>query len=364
MATTSLPWRGILEAVMETHVPESTLIHKHKSGRVFLTTAHLSKLIQDWLSRINATPIELHAPWLEKVNRNLAHAHSLMMAFTTSRFQVFRPLGDGLPAMLCFIAIIGEALVNAKMAFKAAHLPQGFSWSMIWTAEHRDMLRAEMLADGWCPITIEYLTNTTNVSSLKHALESEPPVDGKYHGNCTDTSCAAYVVDTESYKPRHVAGCVEELSPSARDYSSSGLARRSTLDRQPLHPEQQRRTQQGNQDDGADLHEAAAVLVLDAGLQHCDSTNPSGIKILHVLTSGWMRPFWTLQEAVLAKAICIMFADGVLIDLATLIPPTQTMLLSPAPNRPSSRALPAQQALQVRRLQAGRRGAIAALEEH
>ncbi|KAK5993887.1 hypothetical protein PT974_07324 [Cladobotryum mycophilum] len=71
--------------------------------------------------------------------------------------------------------------------------------------------------------------------------------------------------------------------------------------------------------------EALGVLVLDGGLQLCPSAEPTGAKMLHVLTCGWMRRLWTLQEAVLAKDLLFVFCDG-RIEMKDLIPPMSEML--------------------------------------
>lgn len=70
--------------------------------------------------------------------------------------------------------------------------------------------------------------------------------------------------------------------------------------------------------------QAAAVLVLDDGLQLCPATAPAGVQVLRVLTSGWMRRLWTLQEATLSRALYLALADAALVPLADLTPPPPT----------------------------------------
>ncbi|KAL6800557.1 hypothetical protein J3E68DRAFT_398559 [Trichoderma sp. SZMC 28012] len=74
--------------------------------------------------------------------------------------------------------------------------------------------------------------------------------------------------------------------------------------------------------------EAVGVLVLDGGLQLCLSVEPTSTKILYVLTCGWMRRLWTLQEAVLAKDLVFAFSDKQ-IKLNDLIPMTSELLVQP-----------------------------------
>ncbi|KAH7556803.1 hypothetical protein BM1_06237 [Bipolaris maydis] len=63
-------------------------------------------------------------------------------------------------------------------------------------------------------------------------------------------------------------------------------------------------------------------------LQLMKSTESLGAKLLAILTPGWMRRLWTLQEGVLAKQLYIQFADTRQ-SLGDLIPPVKDMLLQP-----------------------------------
>ncbi|KAF7346514.1 Het domain protein [Mycena sanguinolenta] len=65
--------------------------------------------------------------------------------------------------------------------------------------------------------------------------------------------------------------------------------------------------------------EAAAVLVIDSGIQTCSTSAPLEEKLMRVLASGWMQRLWTLQEALLACKLCFQFSDGV-VNIEDLIP--------------------------------------------
>lgn len=73
---------------------------------------------------------------------------------------------------------------------------------------------------------------------------------------------------------------------------------------------------------------AADVVVLDSGLQPCSSTAPRSLLMLRVLTSGWMRRLWTLQEAVLSRSLHLVFADTTL-ELMYLMPSLAELLHVP-----------------------------------
>ncbi|KIJ24594.1 hypothetical protein M422DRAFT_56349 [Sphaerobolus stellatus SS14] len=57
--------------------------------------------------------------------------------------------------------------------------------------------------------------------------------------------------------------------------------------------------------------EAAAVLVLDAGVQQISLSAPLPDRCLALYQSGWWRRLWTYQEGILAKDLYIHFSDGV-----------------------------------------------------
>ncbi|KDQ09771.1 hypothetical protein BOTBODRAFT_507564 [Botryobasidium botryosum FD-172 SS1] len=65
--------------------------------------------------------------------------------------------------------------------------------------------------------------------------------------------------------------------------------------------------------------EAAAVLVVDAGIRSCSLKAPLEKKLLHLVSSAWMQRLWTLQEALLAQKLVFEFSDGIA-ALSELIP--------------------------------------------
>ncbi|KAJ2989488.1 hypothetical protein NUW58_g3440 [Xylaria curta] len=402
-STQSLLTFGLLEAVVEQHIPESKLV-KNKSGRLVMTKDNIIEIVQDFIERIKAGREEELEPWLNRIHTSLSQAHSLMVSILKSRFTAFDVLGDDAPSVVCFIALISEALVNAKRAFPPTLSPKGFSWSMIWTPPTRKTLVGEMIADGWCPYIVEYLVSTVSVSSLEHAFLHGPTEDNKDHSDCSTKACETYFVDEKAYTPKHLSSCqFSKVQPSTScNYSRPPLeevkklvlgedipvitvvdeSHESPIDLKihrasdvpyvaishvwadglgstteiGLPTCQLRRLASlvskilpgaAFWTDGlcipraADTRkkaigmmartysEAAAVLVLDGGLQLCHSTKPPDVKVLRVLTSRWMRRLWTLQEAVLAKELYLVFADTPLL-LKDIIPHPDDMLLSPS----------------------------------
>jgi hypothetical protein len=390
---------GLLEAVIEVPVSEDMLVHKDRSGKLVMSTSRLIEIIRDWLSRIEQTQPHVLALWFKRARENLRLAHSIMISFTTRRFEMFEPLGDAIPSMICFIAIIAEALVNAhtRMVVGSSMPKEGFSWSMIWTPPIREALRRDLHADGWCPSTIEYLANTKSVSSLRYICDQGPLDDGKDHSICTPQSCAAYDIDTRTYVPKHnseckpvkgisdalcayrrpvleqVIVCIENGHVPVVSLNSSGLEIHKSTDMPyvalshvwadglgsasedglPVCQLQRLSALVSTLRPGAAFwmdsicvpkaklarkkaigmmartyQDAEAVLVLDNSLQLMRSTESLGAKLLAVLTSGWMRRLWTLQEGVLARELYIQFADTAK-ALNDLIPQLNDLLLQP-----------------------------------
>lgn len=390
---------GLLEAVIEAPIAEDMLVHKDHSGKLVMTTRHLVDIMRNWLSRIEQTPTQLLEPWFKRARENLRSAHSLVVSLITINFAPFELLGDAMPSMVCFIAIIAEALVSAhaRMALGLRMPTEGFSWSMIWVPPIRKILQEELHAVGWCSYTTEYLISTTSVSSLRYVCNQGPIDDGKSHSGCTPQHCVAYDIDTATYVAKHhsrcksltktpetlceffrpvleqVLNCIENGQIPVVTLNSSGLEVHKSTDIPyvalshvwadglgstsenglPLCQLQQLSALVSTLRPNAAFwidsicvpkaelarkkaigmmartyQDAEAVLVLDSSLQLMNSTESLGAKLLAVLTSGWMRRLWTLQEGVLAKQLYIQFADTHK-ALGDLIPPISDMLLQP-----------------------------------
>ncbi|PLB36801.1 uncharacterized protein BDW47DRAFT_132600 [Aspergillus candidus] len=74
--------------------------------------------------------------------------------------------------------------------------------------------------------------------------------------------------------------------------------------------------------------DAAAVIVLDSAIQSLSESMPRELKLLRILSSGWMQRLWTLQEGVLAKTILFAFVDE-LVRLENLIPGYDDLVSNP-----------------------------------
>lgn len=123
----------LLEAVIETplQLAEDMLVKSDHSDKLVMTTSCPIDIIRSWLSRIEQTQEQLLEPWFERARANLLLAHFLIVSLTTMNFRPFELLGDAIPSMVCFIAIIAETLFNAHTRMALGHhmTTGGFSWS-------------------------------------------------------------------------------------------------------------------------------------------------------------------------------------------------------------------------------------------
>ncbi len=219
---------GLIEAVVEKHVPESSLIKKSESGKYVLSKDNLREILRDWIDRIlGGMKNEELTAWSMRVHKTLTQAHSMMISLL--RLDAFTyPLAeaDDIPATVCLIGRIGEELTNTKMVFPR-HIPQqGFSWSIVWRASYNAKYQDEMIKNGWCPFTIHYLSSTMSLSSLEYASTKQPMEQEKKHDYCTKKQCKANTVDLDNYVPKHTSrGCSCEASVPSLEIVKAALAR-------------------------------------------------------------------------------------------------------------------------------------------
>ncbi|KAI1655965.1 hypothetical protein F4813DRAFT_397865 [Daldinia decipiens] len=366
---------GVLEAVVEKHIPESALT-RNLGDVCVISKDGLDQIIQDWIQRIREHTDD-HEAWFGRVHLALEQSNATLVLLLKEQFRCFQALGDDAPSTVCLIATIGEALVAAKMAFTQNLPREGFDWSMIWTPPYRNLLQEDMLAQGWCPSIINYLISTCSVSSLEYAVSCGPGEDVKKHRDCSSRSFLAksapvrMPLDLQEVERLILAGKIPVVSfdrnEGARAYKlnvqssddkpyvafshvwADGLGS-TTEDGLPdcqirrisdlvstgdafwidslCIPRSDTVRKRAISMMAQTYSQAKAVLVLDGTLQRCLSTAPLGVRVLRVLTSGWMQRLWTLQEAVLSKDLNFAFADQ-RIPLIHLIPPPYDMLRFP-----------------------------------
>ncbi|RDA95587.1 hypothetical protein CP533_1243 [Ophiocordyceps camponoti-saundersi (nom. inval.)] len=368
----SLLTLGLMEAVMERPVPENVMIMQGQSGELLMTNDGLDETIQDWINAMQHRGQDELQTLRERIDLNLTRAQALLLAHFKAGFRVFDPLGDDVPSLVCFIGIVCESLTQARMAFPSNQPHLGLSWWMVLPKSYQELIRREMTEDGWCPSMVEYLINLGSTSVLEYACKAGPVEGGYSHEACSPVSCAAYNVDPENYIPKHTHSCMQKNIFSSGDENDCGYCAApldqvkslilsgekpvltlcevtghrlpvlelhkasdfpyvaishvwadglgSTTEKglpacqlrrlASLVSEESQAREQAIAMMARIYQDAAAVLVLDSGLQICRSDQHLGTKLLRTLTCGWMRRLWTLQEAALSKELHLVLADG------------------------------------------------------
>jgi hypothetical protein len=391
---------GLLEAVMEVKILESTLLQQGAENncniggdrnKVFMTSKNFPALLKDWQNRVlqlgNGEPCQ---QWAKRIHTTLQHAHGVLM--TDAHCRIFYNAGlqsHELLDILFQIGSIAEALVSSRKIFPQNFVHPGFaSWSFILRTMPYLQYKTDMVANGWCPFTIQILSQS--VSMLGYARTCKHPHIrelSQAHRKCTTQSCVRNMIDTTNYVPKHVIGTCNcnRYKPSLKNVISSlSVGKIPVIQCPPPHEEllssdsikmpyvaishvwadglgstteeglpacQIRRlatlTKQLTQD-GAfwidalcipavkdmrkraiglmakTYNEAKVVLVIDSGIRAISVSAPREEKLLYLLSSGWMQRLWTLQEGILAQKLVFEFSDG-LVALEELLPMGEEM---------------------------------------
>ncbi len=391
---------GLLEAVMEVKILESTLLQQGADNncsiggdrnKVFMTTKNFPALLKDWRNRVlqlgNGEPCQ---QWAKRIQTTLKQAHGMLMMDVSCRlFQDAGLQSHELVDILFQIGSIAEALVSSRAIFPQNFVHHGFgSWLFILNTRPYIQHTTDMVANGWCPFTIEILSES--VSMLGYARTCKHPHIrelSEAHRKCTTQSCVINMIDTTNYVPKHVIGTCncDRYKPSLENVISSlSVGKIPVIQCPPPHEEllssdsvrmpyvaishvwadglgstteeglpacQIRRlatlTRQLTQD-GAfwidalcipavkdmrkraiglmakTYNEAEVVLVIDSSIRATSVSAPREEKLLHLLSSGWMQRLWTLQEGILAQKLVFEFSDG-LVALEELLPMGEEM---------------------------------------
>lgn len=374
---------GLLESVMQTTIPEKTLLCV-RDGRTVMTDETLFPLLDNWQQEIlGAGKGETCRQMAENLYNSLMMANSLLMnEITNPASSTFRNLGlakEDVAAIFYSIASIAEVLSDALKLFPRNYAQKSFQWCFIvGPINHYE---TEMMAAGWCPFIIQNMSQT--VSVLAYASTCRPflrsPTD---HAKCTPTSCVNNNIDSASYKNIHrtqsctcmyskpplaainttlekgsipiicSGGSTSELSvgdaaqtpyvaishvwaDGLGSTSDEGLpicqvARIRSITTQLVPggafwmdalcvPKDRQLRKHAIGLMSHTYRQATVILVLDAGIRSCSSRVASEEKLLRVLVSGWMQRLWTLQEGLLAHKLVFEFSDG-LVSLDKLVP--------------------------------------------
>ncbi|THV03940.1 hypothetical protein K435DRAFT_747127 [Dendrothele bispora CBS 962.96] len=381
---------GLLESILEIKIPESTLLHRNKAGQTLLRSTELNSLLLDWRDRIRqcaSTDEPQCRAWADRVGQTLQKAHSMFMRAVLqsgpSSFHVPGIQDDEAAAIVIAIAAIGEALTIGMISFPQEYpRPPRIQWSFVFAAH--DALKKGMVKDGWCPSTVEILSDS--VCGISYASLCGPPIRewSEGHGACTTRVCKLHNIDPSTYENKHVTsdcncaylkpstdGVMKSLQDGripimvfdngtlvVNDSSqmpyvaishvwSDGMGsttevgipkcqveQLASLTHQLVTggafwmdalciPERKDMRKRAIKLMAQTYREAHAVLVIDSGIRTCSVTSPLEEKLLRVTSSAWMQRLWTLQEGMLAKDLVFQFSDGLLTAYHDLFPSAQ-----------------------------------------
>ncbi|KAJ4291598.1 hypothetical protein N0V88_006198 [Collariella sp. IMI 366227] len=113
--------------------------------------------------------------------------------------------------LINYTACLGEALwITTEGLFYAFVGPDTIPPNLKWANApilHDDSLFNTVVADGWCPSTINYLISSANLATLRLAL-LQGALYEEQHPECTGEKCALVNVDTDHYFTQHTSeGC-------------------------------------------------------------------------------------------------------------------------------------------------------------
>jgi len=226
---------GLLEAVMEVKILESTLLQQGVDNncniggdrnKVFMTSKNFPALLKDWRNRVlqlgNGEPCQ---QWAKRIETTLYQAHALLRMDASNGFFYNAGLqSHELLDILFQIGSIVEALVSSRAIFPQNFVRRGFgSWSFILTRPYLQHT-TDMVANGWCPFIVPILSGS--VSMLGYARTCKHPhirESSQAHGKCTTQSCVMNMIDTTNYVPKHVIGTCNcnKYKPSLENVISS-----------------------------------------------------------------------------------------------------------------------------------------------
>ncbi|RDA89329.1 hypothetical protein CP532_6262 [Ophiocordyceps camponoti-leonardi (nom. inval.)] len=344
---------------MEDTVPEDVMIMRSESGERIMTNKGLDKAIQDWIHTMQRRDEDQLQGLRERMNLNLAKAQALLFEHFKTAFRVFDPLGV-LP-WLAFgngrsrfglswwmvLSKVHEELVRREMTddgwcpSMVEYLINLGSTSVLEYACEAGPMRSSYSHEACSPMSCAaYIVDPENYVP-KHAESCGQQHVSSPAGADNDCEyCAAPMDQVESLilsgdkpvvtlreVPGHQLPFLELHKGSDFPYvaishvwaDGLGSTAEKGLPRKPgaalwidslCVPKAPKARELAIAMMARIYLDAAAVLVLDSGLQNCRSDEHLGTKLLRTLTCGWMRRLWTLQEATLNRELHLVLADG------------------------------------------------------
>ncbi|KAK5467574.1 hypothetical protein LTS15_000547 [Exophiala xenobiotica] len=200
---------GFLEAVFAHNVPEYLLLRQESDDEVVMTFDNLTMILQTWavaVHGLNGNGSDVGG-YLQQVEATQRHVYNEFLKLLARR--CFDYPGSDYNQVRClvnYIACLGEAVSITMQGLYyrfVGHdtIPSTILWPNVPALDDSSLL-GTVVADGWCPSTINYLGQTAGISTLRLALLTGPFREGQ-HSGCSGQQCTAYEVDTENYVAQH-----------------------------------------------------------------------------------------------------------------------------------------------------------------
>ncbi|KAI0670215.1 hypothetical protein C8Q78DRAFT_991853 [Trametes maxima] len=344
---------GLLEAVMQTRIPEALLLSTGQGGAHIISGIHLQRLIMTWLvTRSESRPEPTADPHLQDEWQNYGRlvsgpgASIEKYAHTRDWQQASEDIRLGISIMLLTLSLTVMVLWHDVPEVASLLGPRCVTGAML-----RGMVIAfcqrKMRHNRWCPHFVTDVASTQFVFLSAPCLLQLPQLlpfirsssDG--HRDCTKSACSFYTFDTATYAARHVhpsCSCnhitppVEEVTRFLSNgvipvlvYNGSRLLARSSITGPYVAISHVWADGMGSTaEEGLPLciveriSGLATSLLPESKAFWMDSlcipaeggSAPREQNLLQITFSGWNKRVWTLQEGLLARELWFEFIEG------------------------------------------------------
>ncbi|KAI0713034.1 hypothetical protein C8T65DRAFT_164123 [Cerioporus squamosus] len=215
---------GVLEAVLDGHIPERLLLSDQTDGSIALTCQNLCVLCVELIRVLKSAGGGERAARARRakdvVTRALLALDEAALPWKNAR-GIFRSTGltkDEEAEMICSLATLSNGLYIALhgicreelMARAGAHnelLPGGLPRrSEVSSGVARFVYQRRMIEAGWCPFTVHGLVHDSHaLALLAFAFARKPFVRRAQdeHAGCTPARCSIHDIDSSWYTTQH-----------------------------------------------------------------------------------------------------------------------------------------------------------------
>ncbi|OCH86239.1 hypothetical protein OBBRIDRAFT_838307 [Obba rivulosa] len=205
---------GLIEAIVQEHVPESLLLERRPSGALVMTTRNLYSIIHKWL----ASMISLQDSNAEEYARRCKGAESTLWAARVrldmgvigvgigavpGLFQRAGVSSEDIVKITRMTSVIGEALTEASKELMDISFEVDWTLAKLGGDFHRDLATA-----GWCPSIASRLSSSACILEYAYTIPPFVPDDADRvrHHNCSSKICTASTINPKTYSNRHIEG--------------------------------------------------------------------------------------------------------------------------------------------------------------